>query len=206
MTTTSSEKAVLSPNPSTLTLKQPKAFALAIIILVVFGGMVAIQKNPLTFAKPDATPAPSEKPQATTSDKDFLEQMIPHHQEAVDVSRYLLENSDNDALKQFAQKIVDQQSKEIWTMLGFYQLWFNTSYPGSSKYMKMMPDLTQLSGQEMDKAYVRGMIDHHQEAVKLSQAANANTKIPELSTFATEISIKQVDELKVLTEWINKNP
>jgi len=189
------------------TLKQPKAFAFAVAILVVFGVAVWAQKNPLStlFPKPTASPAASARPEVAIIDRDFLEEMIPHESNAVDTSRYFLENSENDELKIFAQTIANDQTKEIWTMLGFYQIWFNASYPGSPRYMTMMPDLTQLSGQELDKAYVRGMIMQHQAAVKMAQAISGRTKLPELRTMATEMSIKKVAELVSLNEWMNKN-
>lgn len=188
-----------------LELKQPRAFALAILLLVVFGGLVWFQRRQTT-AELSASPAPSITPEASITDQDFLNEMIPHHQEAVDASKYMLENSDNDEIKKISQSIVDQQSKEIWVMIGFHQLWLKKNYPGSTGYMKMMPDLTQFSGVELDKAYVRGMITHHQEAVKIAQSVSETTRIPELKTLATEMMIRQVEELKTLTNWLNNNP
>ena len=90
-------------------------------------------------------------------------------------------------------------------MIGFHQLWLKKNYPGPTGYMKMMPDLSQISGVELDKAYVRGMITHHYAAVQIAQSVMETTRIPELKTLATEMMIRQVDELKVLTDWLNAN-
>jgi len=206
MTKTTSQEVdtVHSAKRKKIELKQPRAFALAILLLVVFGGLVWFQRRPTTTQQ-SASPAPSVTPEATITDQDFLNEMIPHHQEAVDSSRYVLENSDNDEIKGFAQGIVDQQSKEVWVMIGFHQLWLKKNYPGPTGYMKMMPDLSQISGVELDKAYVRGMITHHYAAVQIAQSVMETTRIPELKTLATEMMIRQVDELKVLTDWLNAN-
>ncbi len=46
-------------------------------------------------------------------DKDFLNAMIVHHQGAIDASKQILEISNNDKIKHFAQDIISTQQKEI---------------------------------------------------------------------------------------------
>lgn len=46
-------------------------------------------------------------------DKDFVAQMIPHHQSAVDMAKAYLQYGSDAALKKMSQDIVDSQSKEI---------------------------------------------------------------------------------------------
>jgi uncharacterized protein (DUF305 family) len=46
-------------------------------------------------------------------DKNFLENMIPHHQSAVDMAKLALKKALRPELKKFAQGVVDVQSKEI---------------------------------------------------------------------------------------------
>ncbi len=49
-------------------------------------------------------------------DKDFALMMIPHHEGAVAMAKDLLANGKNDDLKKMAQKIIDDQTKEIADM------------------------------------------------------------------------------------------
>jgi uncharacterized protein (DUF305 family) len=46
-------------------------------------------------------------------DKNFLENMIPHHQSAVDMAKLALKKALRPELKKFAQGVIDVQSKEI---------------------------------------------------------------------------------------------
>ena len=52
-------------------------------------------------------------------DKNFLENMIPHHQSAVDMAKMALKKALRPELKKFAQSVIDVQSKEI----AQYQTW-----------------------------------------------------------------------------------
>lgn len=47
------------------------------------------------------------------ADKDFVTMMIPHHQSAVDMAENEISHGKNLKLKRFAQKVIDDQTKEI---------------------------------------------------------------------------------------------
>lgn len=63
----------------------------------------------------------------TEFDKLFLSEMIIHHKGAVDMSQMVLSNSQNPELKKFAQKIIDDQTKEIAQMQNFQKIWFSST-------------------------------------------------------------------------------
>jgi uncharacterized protein (DUF305 family) len=50
------------------------------------------------------------------TDAMFLRMMIPHHQVAIDMSEQALEQAEHPELKEFARKIIDEQSAEIELM------------------------------------------------------------------------------------------
>jgi uncharacterized protein (DUF305 family) len=50
------------------------------------------------------------------SEEQFIIDMIPHHQEAVDTSKEIVARSTNEKLKKLAQGIIDAQTTEITTM------------------------------------------------------------------------------------------
>ncbi len=89
-------------------------------------------KNPLKclaimaclFAMPTATYA-HEKTEmkecmtmvhSSDADSDFIENMIPHHQMAIDMAKKELKNGKNDEARAMAKKIIDDQQKEISEM------------------------------------------------------------------------------------------
>ena len=50
------------------------------------------------------------------NDKMYIEHMIPHHQVAVDMSKILIENTNNDFMINLAYRIIRSQQEEILTL------------------------------------------------------------------------------------------
>ncbi len=153
-------------------------------------------------------PSANEKKQIVVlkSEEEFLNQMIPYNQEAVDSSRYLLTKTANSDLKSYATNAINQRNKEIWTMLGFYQKWYGRQYTDTPGYTKFMPDLTQLSGQELDKAYIRAMIDHHAATIEMAGAVANQTNKENFKAFAQNLSKVHTEEMDKLKSWLEKYP
>lgn len=57
-------------------------------------------------------------------DAAFLMEMTVHHQGAVDMAKQVLEKSQNDELKAFAQAIINAQEGEIEEMAQWQTSWF----------------------------------------------------------------------------------
>lgn len=56
-------------------------------------------------------------------DKAFLEQMIAHHQSAVDMARLSAKNAKHDQIKTLSTNIITAQEKEITDMKGWQTKW-----------------------------------------------------------------------------------
>lgn len=93
------------------------------------------------------------------SEEAFVVNMIPHHQEAVDTARLVLTRGFNPLLKDLAQNIITAQEKEIAMMNGWVKA---SGYITKPAYQNMMGDGTKLSGDELDRWFLMGMIMHHQ--------------------------------------------
>lgn len=66
-------------------------------------------------------------------DKKFLELMIEHHQQAVDMSKYADANASHQEIKDLAKQIIDAQEAEITQMQQWQMEWgFASSDSGSS--------------------------------------------------------------------------
>jgi uncharacterized protein (DUF305 family) len=131
-------------------------------------------------------------------DQTFLENMIPHHQEAVDSSNQVLNSTADPELKTFVQNIISAQTQEIAEMKTWYKTWFNKEYISSSNYQSMMGGMKGKSGTELDQEYVRGMIMHHQGAIQMATKIQTITKRPELLKLADDIISSQTRERDVL--------
>src|SRR3989344_2042494 len=57
-------------------------------------------------------------------DKEFIEQMIPHHQMAVMMAQMLLRSTNRPEMKQLAENIITAQTKEINQMREWYSAWY----------------------------------------------------------------------------------
>ncbi len=56
-------------------------------------------------------------------DKAFLEGMIPHHQGAIDMANYVLENASHEEIRQMAREIISAQQREIDMMQQWQKDW-----------------------------------------------------------------------------------
>lgn len=136
------------------------------------------------------------------SDQDFLKMMIPHHQEAIDNSKWLLARTGDVELKKFLAGVVEVQSKEVEQMKTWYKEWFGSDYQADNRYMAMMVDMSKLSGVEADQAYIKGMIDHHQGAIEMAKQLQTFTKRPELIKLANDVVTVQSAEITMLKGWV----
>lgn len=58
-------------------------------------------------------------PMSGDPDRDFAQMMIPHHQGAIDMARIELESGKDPQLRQMAQKIIEDQEREIAALKGW---------------------------------------------------------------------------------------
>lgn len=62
-------------------------------------------------------------------DKAFLEEMIMHHEGAVEMAKMLEQGTQRSEMKTFAQSIINAQSGEITQMKVWLQQWFGSNDP-----------------------------------------------------------------------------
>ncbi len=65
----------------------------------------------------------------------------------------------------------------------------------------MMAALDGKSGDEFDKAFLSGMIMHHEGAVDMAEAALKSAKHDEIKTMANAIISAQTTEIKQMQDW-----
>ncbi|MDP3265103.1 MAG: DUF305 domain-containing protein [Tabrizicola sp.] len=80
------------------------------------GHMMSGNESPATMAYMDANVkmhGDMEIDYSGNPDVDFLRNMIPHHQGAVDMAKIVLEHGQDPEVKAFAEKIIAAQAAEI---------------------------------------------------------------------------------------------
>ncbi len=133
---------------------------------------------------------------------DYLTHMVAHHQEAVDSARQL-ERSGRAEMRALGSSIVTTQSAEITRMNAWLAQW----YPGRSTavdYRPMMGDLSGLTGDPLDEAFLRDMIPHHMAAVMMSQRLLVQGRIPhqEVAGFASTVRDTQHSEILQMRRYL----
>lgn len=148
--------------------------------------------------------AGDSKEDIQTQEKAFLLFMIPHHEEAVETSKFVLVQTKDLELRNFAQKVVEVQTTEIEQMKASYKTLFGEEYKADGKYEPMMSDLRSLSGLALEKSYVIGMTGHHEGAIaaagKIAELGDTST----LSPLAKGIVEAQTSEVAVLNRWLTE--
>ncbi len=57
-------------------------------------------------------------------DREFIRQMVPHHQMGIMMAQMVLRGSDRPEIRELARSIIETQSAEIEQMLAWYRDWY----------------------------------------------------------------------------------
>ncbi len=68
----------------------------------------------------------------------------------------------------------------------------------------MMSGLTDKSGDTLDKAFLDGMIVHHEGALRMAETLLQGTKRPELLKLGKDIISAQTQEIQMMKDWNKK--
>lgn len=134
---------------------------------------------------------------------EYLVDMIPHHQEAIDNAQLLVDYSNRPEMRAFGTSIIETQSAEVEQM----EAWLAQWYPGkdtTSDYQPMMGDLTALRGDELDERFLETMIPHHMMAVMMSQQLVGGdvAEHEDVVPFAANIRDTQREEIYQMRDWL----
>ena len=134
------------------------------------------------------------------SEREFLEGMIPHHQEAVDTAKEVIaRGGSTPEIKKLAEDIVAAQEKEITMMKSWYQSWYGTAYVANPEaYEPMMRDLSSLKGAALDKVFLEDMIMHHMGAVMMAQSVQPYIEHQEMTDLTKAIVETQTAEIRLM--------
>lgn len=141
----------------------------------------------------------------TGADIMFLQMMIPHHQQAIDISNLAMKSSQDAELIELAKIIARDQAAEIKQM----KAWLTDA--GASEDMGhamhdmggMLNDdelaaLSAATGKEFDILWLKGMTEHHDGAIHMTQMIE-DARNAEIKAFGTKVikdQSKQIDQMK----------
>ncbi|GAA1411520.1 DUF305 domain-containing protein [Oerskovia paurometabola] len=147
---------------------------------------------------------------ANDADVMFAQMMIPHHEQALVMSRIVLDTEGVDpAVVDLATRIESAQEPEIATMEGFLAEWgASTTGDHSGHEMDGMLSDEEIQALEaadaatVSRLFLEGMIAHHEGAVDMAEAELADGENAEALALAQEIIDAQEQEIQEMRELL----
>ncbi len=176
-------------------------------------------------ATPSATIVGAEHNAADTT---FAHDMIVHHEGAIDMAALVADRSDSEQIKALADRILAAQGPEIETMRTMLAIWGEDAPavedehgdhgghgedepagegadPGHDMPGMMSADemaqLEAASGEQFDRAFLEGMIEHHKGAIEMSAdelAKGVNAQAKDLARTITDAQTAEIKEMAQL--------
>ena len=167
-------------------------------------------------------------PPTTQKDVEFMQGMIMHHQQAVEMTALIPTHSTNKELRLLGDRISHSQADEI----RFMRRWLITR--GQATEMKMsgmgdmdmgamnmsqpmlmpgmltpqqMEALRNAKGTQFDRLFLAGMIQHHGGALTMVKDLYSNAgagQDAELFTFTTDVDSGQLAEIRIMQSMLDK--
>ncbi|MFB8035532.1 DUF305 domain-containing protein [Streptomyces sp. NPDC056004] len=153
------------------------------------------------------------------ADVKFAQQMIPHHQQAIEMAKLADGRAADPEIKKLATAIEKAQDPEIDTMKGWLTSWgkplpsssmgdmpgmdHGSAMPGMMSG-KDMSDLAAAKGKDFDKKFAQLMIGHHQGAVTMAEDEQKNGDNAEAKKLAGAVVTAQTAEIEQMNKIIDR--
>ncbi|MFE4856507.1 DUF305 domain-containing protein [Streptomyces sp. NPDC056670] len=188
--------------------------------------MSGMNHGPSSAASPNSpsAKAPSASGAFNDADVTFAQQMIPHHQQALEMARLADGRAADSEVKSLAAAIQKAQDPEIATMRGWLTSWGKPlPSPSASSSMGDMPgmhhdssgmagmmsdqDMSALKsakGKDFDKKFAQLMIGHHQGAVTMAKDEQSNGANPDAKKLAGNVIAAQNAEIEQMNKIVER--
>lgn len=157
-----------------------------------------------------ATSAPSVAQDHNQADISFAQAMIPHHAQAIAMSKMAAQRAVSPQVKDLAARIQAAQQPEIDQLSGLLRAW-NAPVPSTTDPMAPthgvngampgmmsgdeMHQLGQASGEAFDRMFLQMMITHHQGAITMATTELSTGQNPDARHLAQRIIDAQQREI-----------
>lgn len=154
-------------------------------------------------------------------DTQFAQQMIVHHEGAVEMAGMAQERAATPEVQDLAGQIEAAQGPEIEVMRAWLEEWDEPAAPEDdmggmdhgdmgSAAMEMdglsqeeaMAELGSLSGVEFDRRFLELMIEHHRGAVMMAEMAESDGQDPQAQDLAEQVVQDQEAEIEHMEQLL----
>jgi uncharacterized protein (DUF305 family) len=181
---------------------------------IVMGVIVAITALALT-ACGNSDGKKASPAEHNSADVAFVQAMIPHHEQAVEMARLAKTRAASAQVKTLAAQVEAAQGPEIKQMTGWLKSWGEpTSMPGmhgagsaghNMTGMMSPADMTHLAtlpGRAFDRGFLTMMTAHHNGAIAMAKTEQTNGHYPAAIKLAGDIIKSQTAEVGHMTELL----
>ncbi len=191
------------------------AAAATVIVLAGCGTAAPASTAAPSPAPASAATAPTDQNDQNDADVTFVQGMIPHHSQAVDMAELAADRASNKQVKDLATRIQQAQGPEIEQMQGFLAAWgmpesgagsmdgmnhggdSDQGMAGMSGMMNddQMQQLQDAQGAGFDRMFLQMMIEHHTGAVQMAKTELADGQNQDAKDLAQKIIDAQQSEI-----------
>ena len=156
-----------------------------------------------------STQAGSQSGELTTNEVMFAQMMIPHHQQAIEMSELVSDRTDHPEINALALEIIAAQDPEISLMQTWIDEFGDAGMDHAGHSMGGMLTESELealraaSGLEFEKLYLSGMIKHHEGAIDLADMLS-NSNYPAAQKLRAEIVETQTAEIELMKKLLER--
>ncbi|MFC6084095.1 DUF305 domain-containing protein [Sphaerisporangium aureirubrum] len=152
---------------------------------------------------PDEAVTAVPSPTANAADIRFIQDMIVHHRQALDMSAAAPTRASSDAVKRLAARIADVQGPEINAMIRWLRQQeqrvpdhhaAHDGMPGMAT-PEQMAQLRAATGADFDRLYVKLMTAHHMGAITMAAGELEKGSHTIAMELASDISVTQAAEI-----------
>ncbi|MEO3826463.1 DUF305 domain-containing protein [Actinomadura sp. B10D3] len=151
-----------------------------------------------------ASPGGSQAGPHNAQDVTFAQMMIPHHEQAIEMSDLAASRASSPEVEKLATQIKSAQGPEIRKMTAWLTSWGASPEAGGMNHGAMhgmmtekdMKDLKAAKGEPFDTSFLDMMIKHHQGAVAMARTEQSSGRSPEAKQMAAGIVSSQTAEIE----------
>ena len=179
--------------------------------------------QPTKTLPPETQPA---LPPTAAADRQFMQGMIMHHAQAVEMTALINSHTNNQELHTLGARINKSQSDEI----SFMKRWLMARGQPATHTMHHMPGMDMSSdsmlmpgmlsakqmaalrkarGEQFDRLFLAGMIQHHQGALTMVKDlfdTAGSGQDAELFNFVTDVDSGQRAEIRIMQTMLGEKP
>ncbi|MEO3859261.1 DUF305 domain-containing protein [Acrocarpospora sp. B8E8] len=152
---------------------------------------------------PGQTFAPVPSPTINATDVRYVQDMIVHHRQALEMAALAPDRAQSPRLKSLADRIYDAQGPEIQTMTTWLEEEGlrepdhhadHSTMPGMATPAQLT-DLRNAKGESFDTLFVTLMIAHHKGAITMAETQLINGSHDRVLTWAQDVVAEQSAEI-----------